>query len=363
VSGAAHAAADRQDTERALRDIAERLNALDVWFSEAEQQRVRWLAEVKAKDREVEEVSGAVDRARGALAQALAALTELQAERRALEARRLEQAERIGDHLAAAYRMTGQDFVKLLLNQESPDRLDRMVRYHSHFSAARLEAIEAYQATLDELAANQRALDARVADQRQRQETLERQQAELIREREQRKRLLAELDEEVESRSDERARLEADRDRLESLLAELRSRAQELDGRQFAARKGALPWPVTGPVRAAFGQPRADGRLVWHGMVINADAGTPITAVFQGRVVFADWLRGFGLLLIIDHGSGYMTLYGHADALLKRSGDWVESGEVIARAGRSGGQSRSGLYFEVRQQGTARDPISWLTQR
>ncbi|MCH8141226.1 MAG: peptidoglycan DD-metalloendopeptidase family protein, partial [Proteobacteria bacterium] len=112
-----------------------------------------------------------------------------------------------------------------------------------------------------------------------------------------------------------------------------------------------------------FGQKRVDGRLVWHGVVLAAVEGTPVTAIFRGRVVFADWLRGFGLLTIIDHGSGYMTLYGHADVLNKSVGEWVESGELIARAGRSGGQTASGLYFEVRQQGAAKGPLRWLVKR
>jgi septal ring factor EnvC (AmiA/AmiB activator) len=129
------------------------------------------------------------------------------------------------------------------------------------------------------------------------------------------------------------------------------------------ARKGNLPWPLRGRVTNAFGQSRADGRLTWHGMLIAADEGTEVKAVFRGRVVFANWLRGFGLLTIIDHGGGYMSLYGHADVLLKTVGDWTESGEVIARAGKSGGQQLSGLYFEVRQKGVARDPIAWLQRR
>jgi septal ring factor EnvC (AmiA/AmiB activator) len=116
-------------------------------------------------------------------------------------------------------------------------------------------------------------------------------------------------------------------------------------------------------VLQAFGSPRAEGRLTWHGLLVEADEGTPVKAVFRGRVVFADWLRGFGLLTIVDHGSGYMTLYGHADALTKRVGDWVESGEEIAQAGRSGGRTTTGLYFEVRHDGRAADPIVWLARR
>jgi septal ring factor EnvC (AmiA/AmiB activator) len=253
--------------------------------------------------------------------------------------------------------------VKLLLNQESPDIVDRMARYHRYFTNARIATLQEYQTTLDELTENQQHLESRQADELEKQTALKQRQLALVREREQRKGLINELDEEVEDKTSERTRLEADRRRLEQLFAELHRRASELDGGAFVARKGKLPWPLVGKLIHGFGQSRADGRLSWHGVVVSAQEGTPVTAVFRGRVVFADWLRGFGLLTIVDHGSGYMTLYGHADILLKTVGDWVESGELIARAGRSGGQRTSGLYFEVRQKGAARDPIGWLARR
>jgi septal ring factor EnvC (AmiA/AmiB activator) len=238
-----------------------------------------------------------------------------------------------------------------------------MMRYHRYFSEVRLAALADYEQTLSSLEANAASLAAREAEARKREEALREQQADLETEREERKRLLTSLAAEAEDKTAERKRLEADRERLGDLLAELIRRAEVLDGQAFAASKGKLSWPLNGKVMNAFGQPRADGRLVWHGLMISADEGTEIRAVFRGRVVFSDWLRGFGLLTIVDHGSGYMTLYGNADLLTRQVGDWVETGETIARAGRSGGQSRSGLYFEVRQDGDARDPVIWLAKR
>lgn len=354
---------DPAQAKKALDQVLERLNALDRWLDDAGRQRLRWVKEVKEKDQEVAAVAAKVERAAEALRGIEGELDTLGREQEALEARRAEQAQRIGEHLAASYRISGQDFVKLLLNQESPDTFGRISRYHRYFTEARLEALDAYRTTLDQLADNRFQLETRRDEARARREELGTQQLALVRERESRKTLLAELDEEMEDKSGERKRLEADRTRLEQLLAELSRRTTELDGTAFANRKGALPWPVSGRVTGAFGQPRADGRLTWHGMQIAAEEGTPVKAVFRGRVVFANWLRGFGLLTIIDHGGGYMTLYGHADVLLKTAGDWTESGEVIARAGKSGGQKTSGLYFEVRQKGVARDPIGWLAGR
>ena len=362
-AGLASAAADLDETREALGEIVEQLNDLDTWFGDADKKRVRWLQEVQEKDQEVARVSRRVDDAERSVSEIRQELSELEREQDLLQARRAEQARHIADHLATAYRMSGEDFVKLLLNQESPETFDRMMRYHRYFSDARMAALVDYRNTLDALEENQALLEARAEEEQMRQQTLSNGQAALESERDERKKLLARLDAEAEDKAVERERLKADRNRLESLLAELQRRAQTLDGKAFAARKGALVWPVKGRVLNGFGQSRAEGRLAWHGIMVGAEEGTEIRAVFRGRVVFADWLRGFGLLTIVDHGSGYMTLYGHAEQVTKNVGDWVESGEAIARAGRSGGQSRSGLYFEVRQNGEARDPISWLAQR
>ncbi len=364
ITGIAHGATPDRDITRAeLQTVLDKLNALDVWFDDAERKRVLWLKDVKSKDREVANLNRRVEAADDALKTVQNSLSALNAEQESLEIRRIEQARRITEHLSAAYRLSGQDFLKLLLNQESPDTFERMMRYHRYFSDARMKSLEAYQTTLTDLAANEDKLSDRLADRKTRQVSLAKQQQALLNEQKQRKTLLASLAARVENKAAQRKRLQADHIRLEQLLAELQRRATELDGSQFASRKGSLPWPVSGSLSSRFGQERAEGRLVWHGVVLATVEGTPVTSIFRGRVVFADWLRGFGLLIIVDHGSGYMTLYGHADVLSKSVGEWVESGEIIARAGRSGGQTASGLYFEVRQQGAARDPLQWLAKR
>ncbi len=359
----AAASDDPAQTEKALNKVVERLNALDRWITDAGKQRVRWERDIQEKDKEVAEVASRVEAANASLKTVRSELARLEAEQETLEASRRTQAAKIGEHLAASYRMSGQDFLKLLLNQESPDTFERITRYHRYFTEARLEAVSRYRATLDDLADNRFQLETRQEEAEARRATLRDEEQALVRERESRRALLAELNEELEDKTSERERLTADRERLEQLLAELRRRATDLDGSGFVARKGKLPWPLQGRVKNAFGQSRADGRLTWHGMVIAAEEGTAVQAVYRGRVVFANWLRGFGLLTIIDHGGGFMTLYGHADVLLKTVGDWTEGGEVVARAGKSGGQQSSGLYFEVRQKGVARDPIGWLQRR
>lgn len=356
----AAATPDALETAQQLKDTLEALNALDEWFTEAEKRRNGWLKELKRQDNEIAGINRAVAEVRSELLNTNRALNALDAHSADLEAKRRTQAKLIAEHVGAAYRLTGQDFLKQLLNQESPDEFERMIRYHRYFSESRLDVMAEYQGTLAELEATDRELEAKKVNQREQQEALSAEQRSLNSERASRADLISQLDAETESKTAEYERLEADRTRLETLLAELRRRASELDGSAFASAQGTLPMPTDGRIRHAFGSRRADGRLRWHGLDIVAPVGTDVTAVFRGRVVFSDWLRGFGLLTILDHGSDYMTLYGHADSLHKKVGDWVESGEVIASAGNSGGKKEPGVYFEVRHKGEPKDPIGWV---
>jgi murein hydrolase activator len=357
------AADDLTEARRELDAITERLNALGRWFSTAERQQQRWQREIQATDTRIAATRNDIRRLGEEGREIERALAALASEREQLERQRAEQAERIADHLNAAYRLSGQDLFKLLLNQENPDDVERMIRYHRYFSEARLHSMRQYQQVLAELDTNEaRTRERRLALGRQ-QQALENTGRELERERRERERLLAELAADAEHKAREQERLSADSTRLEALITELARRGQLPDGTAFATRRGNLPWPVNGSLAQRFGQDRAGGRLKWQGIFIAADAGTPVLAVHSGRVAFADWLRGFGLMAIVDHGDGHMSLYAHADALYKNVGDWVEAGESIAAAGSSGGQDGTGVYFEIRVKGSPNDPLAWLIRR
>jgi len=345
-----------------LKKTLEQLNALDRWFSETERKRTNWEKLIKRQDEDIAGLHTALRATSSRLTNTEEELDELAAEQTALTTQRKQQAQLIGEHLAAAHRLTGQDFFKQLLNQESPDTFERMVRYHHYFSQARIGVIDQFQDTLKQLAATNATLEERRGEQSHQYSLLEKEQNNLAEQRDGRSQLIAQLDLETKTKNEEHKRLQQSRQRLEELLVELRRRAIELDGSAFVTAKGSLPMPVAGPVRHGFGQTRANGRLTWHGLDLAAPHGTPITAIFRGRVLFSDWLRGFGLLTILDHGSGYMTLYGNVDVLHKKVGDWVESGEIIAGAGNSSGKKAPGLYFEVRHEGTPQDPIVWISR-
>jgi septal ring factor EnvC (AmiA/AmiB activator) len=307
------------------------------------------------------------------------ALRDVRAE---LSAQRARQQELIDDTGRANTRLTGerdaleqqirmsyvagrQEALKLLLNQDTPARLGRMVVYYDYLNrtrSQRLESVELEIQTLQRLEAE----GEQIAEELVR---LERSQVDnlsaLESSRDARRVVLARLDEDIQSSGDALQRLREEAERLGNLVEELRNTRSEFPpdaAGGFPGVAGQLDWPISGSLVNDFGDARAGGQLRWTGVVVGAPGGTPVRAVYHGRVAYADWLPGLGLLVIVDHGAGYMSLYGHNEALLKTAGDWVLPGEIIAHVGDSGGQAQTALYFEIRRDGEPIDPNPWMAQ-
>ena len=350
-------------TRKALSEVVEKLKSIEDWFSTSLEKRRNWQAEIKSTDLEISTVSKNIRELTVSLDEVVQSLNELQAKHKQLEDQKQQQARLIVDHLSAAQRLSGQDFFKLLLNQESPDTFDRMIRYHSYFAEARSQVLVEFQSTLKALEQNENTITQRQTELETQQSQQNREKENLEKFRQEREAQLTGLSNQEKHKSTERDTLREDEKRLGNLLNTLITRSKTLDGAAFKKAKGKLPWPLKGRVAHAFGRSRAGGRLTWQGIVIRAPQDTPIYAIHRGKVVFSNWLRGYGLLIIIDHGDGYMSVYAHADSLYKREGEWVAGGENIASAGRSGGQKDTGLYFELRASGRPQDPIAWLRPR
>jgi septal ring factor EnvC (AmiA/AmiB activator) len=256
-----------------------------------------------------------------------------------------------------------QDRLQLWLKQEDPSKAGRVAGYYDYFygrraaqvtavrdAAARLDTAEtALRAETEELT----ALQARDAAERTEREGM----------RDLRRTAVEALSARLSEQGQTLAELRRDETRLQRLLEELRQAVERLPtdrprGRPFVERRGQLPWPAAGELAARFGEPRTAAQP-WDGVLIATLAGTEVRAIHRGRVAFAEWLRGFGLLLILDHGDGYMSLYGHNESLLKETGEWVEAGEPVAVAGSSGGVANVAVYFAIRHRGQALDPSAW----
>lgn len=271
----------------------------------------------------------------------------------------------LATQVRTAYISGRQERVKLLLNQRDPATLGRMLTYYRYFSDYRGENIGRVNTIIDDL----ERLQAQAAEEEQRIAGLARARyaelTELNVAQEERQRLLVSLKSRIAEEGSEVSRLASQEQDLSRLIEELTSILSDFpitSEEPFSKHKGRLTWPIAGGLVHDFGQPRAGG-LNWNGVVLSASRGTEVRAVYHGRVAFADWLSGMGLLLIVDHGEGYLTLYGYNETLLKSAGDWVAPGDVIATVGESGGQQQPALYFELRSGRSPVNPRSWFNRK
>ena len=276
------------------------------------------------------------------------------------------ESEALAEQVRAAYMSGGQERIKLLLNQRDPATLGRLLSYYQYFNDFRASNIQDVTEHIDELAllrsqvAAEEARLAGIAKERYAELT------ELNLAQEKRQKLLANLKGRIADEGQEIEMLAAQEKDLARLIDELTSILSDYPIRSanpFSEHKGKLTWPVAGTLIHDFGQPRVSDRLKWNGVVLAAGRGQEVRAVYHGRIVFSDWLSGLGLLVIVDHGEGYMTLYGYNETTLKNTGDWVAPGDVIATVGDSGGQSRAALYFELRRGTQPLNPRHWVTRR
>ena len=287
--------------------------------------------------------------------------------RRESERTRVELAERrheLARAIRASYRFARRDPVARLLDVESLRNIDRLLAYHSVIERAHASRIGAIADAVSRLEAQEAKVAEEVAAVAALLGERQRRLAELDGRRAARAETMRALAERIQDRESRVARLRTDERRLVELVDALRASLDDdalkiPSSRTFEQSRGRLRWPVSGSVLARYGAPRGESGLTWQGMLIGAPAGETVHSIHRGRVAYADWLRGFGLLLIIEHEDGFMSLYGHNDTLTRETGDWVESGEIVATVGDSGGHSRSALYFEIRRAGRPVNPRRW----
>jgi septal ring factor EnvC (AmiA/AmiB activator) len=358
-AGSAETAATQQQLD-ALRDRIE----------QARQAMVAKRGEKSALERQLQETEQRVGRATQQLREidtGLAAqgerLGQLRARQAELQASLQSQRDALARQIRAAYAMGRQERLKLLLNQQQPEVVSRMMAYYDYLGRARAARMAAIRSDIDRLQETAEAIrreETELARLRARQQD---ELAVLQESQASRREVLSRLNREIADQGQALSRLQADARELTELLGSLQKALADIpvpttEQVRFDQRRGHLPWPAGGAISHRFGAPRL-GSLVWDGVMIAAPEGNEVRAVHHGRVAYADWLRGFGLLLIVDHGDGYMTLYGHNQSLFKELGDWVDEDEPIALVGSSGGREQSGVYFGIRYQGRAVDPARW----
>lgn len=300
------------------------------------------------------------ERAIAASKEELVSLREQTAEQ---EKARDKQQARIALELKTAWQLGQQSQVKVLLNQESPHTVARAMAYYRYFFQARNELVASYRETLVQLQELEQRIATTLEQLAGQQAQLAQQQTQLVTAQATRAQAVAKLSDSIDSKEEQLKQMQRNRKELEDLIAAIEKAVTDLDVpddyQPFKSAKGKMPWPLAGQRTNHYGRPRNEGKMRWQGMTIPAKEGTPVSSIHHGRVVYADWLRGSGLLMIIDHGNGYMSLYAHNQSLLREVGEWVSAGTPISTVGNSGGQERSALYFEIRHQGKPTNPGGW----
>lgn len=378
-AGAAAAAASATRAKEDLRELRGKIEALQKRLADAEESKTEATDALKASERAISDATRSLRELEQQSREASQRLAGLRAASQENETTIRAQQSLLAKLLYQQYLGGRSESLKLLLNRENPNQIARQIHYFGYISRARTDLIEGLRSRLARLKDLAQEVEQQVTELAAIAAEQTAQKRRLEQEKRARGQVLTKISRDIQKQKREIGTLRRDENRLSRLIEQLgkiisrtppRTPAPRLknerlpdetgDGTPFQALKGKLNLPVRGELANRFGSPRSDSGLMWKGLFIASKAGEEVRAIAAGRVVFADWLRGFGNLLIIDHGDSYMSLYGNNETLYKRVGDTLRGGETIATVGNTGGNADSGLYFEVRFQGKAFDPLTWV---
>jgi septal ring factor EnvC (AmiA/AmiB activator) len=352
-----------QKTER-LKQVKSRIQSLHKQLVSTETERDRQNRTLQETEKRIGDIARRIRVTDQSLRRKQRELAKLEAERGDARLTLDKHQKTLERQIRAAYAMGRQEKVKILLNQQDPAVVSRVMVYYDYFNEARIAQMGVIEESLKALDRIEREIAQEEIRLQQLQAKNRNERKQLVAAQEGRRKILASLELKLKDKGKELSHLKQDESQLQSLISNIQEALSDIPlgpeaHEPFRTRKGKLPWPSRGRLVANFGSQREVGKLKWDGVMIAAPEGREVRAVHHGRVAFADWLRGFGLLLIIDHGDGFMSLYGHNQSLFKETGEWVEPGEVIAQVGRSGGRTTSGVYFGIRHNGKPQNPKKW----
>ena len=352
--------AQSDDAEQELAELQQELKARQqaLQGSKADAQELQSVLEQSEKD--IGAVARRLNKTKTALAEKRDQQKSLKSRRDELEQAIAQQQELLGGQLRTAFISGNYDYAKMVFYQEDAARFERVLTYYKYLNEARQKEITQFKASVTELEQVNAELQAKAQELTALLSDQERQQNELVARQQDRQQTLVKLRSKIASEESRIAQLrEAEQALVEAIERAQRASQvpQELTG--LSGEKGKLLKPANGTLRRLFGK-RRQGQVRWKGIMIDGREGSSVKAIAHGRVIYSDWLRGFGLVTIIEHGDGYMSVYGHNQALLRSAGDAVAKGETVALLGQSGGQSSPNLYFEIRHKGKALNPLQWL---
>lgn len=360
--GAATVAQAQQAQEQELAQLKQQIQLTERQVQQQRKQLEQAEQKLQQSDRALAEAATATRQTEQERAVLSSREQQLFQQRAALEQKLAEQQDLLASQLKSAYSLGQHDYSKLLLNQQDAGKLERVLSYYQYFNQARLKQLNALNQTITQL---QLVLTELAEKQQQLATTLQllqQQQQQLAQAKSKQQQAVTSLQDTLKKQGRQLDYLRQNESSLQTTLEQLRKlaeKARELTG--LGKQKGKLSWPLSGSLIQRFGENRQGG-LSSRGILIQSREGESVKAIADGQVIYADWLKGYGWVIVLDHGAGFMSLYGHNQNLLKQPGARISAGEIIAQAGMSGGQASAGLYFEIRDKGEAVNPLQWLSQ-
>lgn len=353
-----HKESQKENTNK-LNDVQKAIAKQESNIFKANKVRTSLEKQLKNDDLTIAKIAKAINLTNSQLTNTNKKITALSKEKQHLGMQKNRQERLLAQQLRSAYTTGQHDYLKLILNQDESEKIQRTISYYQYLNKARMNEIDKFQSTITKLMQVTTQHQEQINKLKELKSNQQKQRQNLRENKNKRSKTLASLSKELLSSKQQLAKLKAEEANLTAALQKLTALIRaEIDLTGLSKLKRKLSWPVRGKLLRNFGS-RKQGYLKWKGVLLGAPIGRQVQTIHNGTILFSDWLKGYGLLTVIDHGNGYMSLYAHNQALLKSVGDRVETGEPIALVGQSGGQDQAGLYFEIRHQGKAVNPKLW----
>lgn len=362
-SATANTTTDTATAEKKLNKITQEIVAVKAIIDKTQRQQTRTEKALQQAKESISKIQKNIHNTHQTITRTTSEIERLKKQNAQLQATKKRQEDALLQDLNGAYRSGKQEYIKLLLNQQNPEKLSRVMRYYEYFSDARRERLQGFSRTLAEIRTNQQNLDASLSSQQIYQQKLVAEEKRLQQARAKSQAALKTYQAEIKRKHGTLAQLNTDQKALQKLLKDIEEQLADIpdqifSGKSFRQSKGKLPWPAKGKFLTRYGQYPKKGSPRSVGVEIKTASRAPVRSIYRGQVLVAKWLRGYGMVTIIKHDKNHLALYGKTESLLKEPGDWVEANEIIAYSG----VKPARLYFEIRHKGKPINPSKWCTR-
>lgn len=358
----AESSSKNNNSQQQLTNLHQEINSVKSKLSQDTKKQATLTEKLKASEKNIGALTVKIDALNTQIDQQQEQISDLENQKKSYENSLTDQQKTLGKLIRANYLLQRQGRLGIYLSGMSADKTNRFLAYHQALDNSMIQAIKNQQETISNLNQVLKQIREKNASLQKTLNEITAQKHKSSQQQKNREQIISALNNSIKSNQQKLNQLNSDQNNLKKIVNTLKPTSINFSQLNFAEQKTKLSWPVKGKVEHLFWTPMAEQQIKWQGDLINAKSGTKVHSIYAGKVIYADWLRGYGLLMIIDHGNGYMSLYGRNNVLYRKAGDLVNTGDVIATVGESGGFKTPALYFEIRHDGTALNPSKWIKE-